>query len=270
MSRAPGPSRRFERFDFRKDGDRISREHPEIPETDPASATAAEPEGTLYLVSTPIGNLEDITARAIRVLKQSDLIAAEDTRRTGMLLKHYGIENRLESYHDFNKEKKTPLLLRKLREGRSIALVSDAGTPGISDPAFYLVRAASLEGIRISPVPGPTAAVAALVSSGLATDRFAFEGFLPHKKGRKTRLEWLKSETRTIVLYESPHRVLRTLREMREILGDRKAAAVRELTKIHEEIVRGSLSEIEEAFSKRPVKGEFVLIVEGSGKRTHG
>lgn len=226
--------------------------------------------GILYLVSTPIGNLEDITLRAIRILKECDLIAAEDTRHTGILLKHYSIENRLESYHDFNKEKKTPSLILKLREGQSIALVSDAGTPGISDPAFYLVRAAAQAGIQISPIPGPAAVIAALVASGLATDRFVFEGFLPHKKGRKTRIEQLKEEPRTIVFYESPHRILKTLRELQESLGNRNAAVGRELTKKFEEIFRGTLSEIEENFSTRNIKGEFVIMVDGTEKRKHG
>ncbi|NQT26639.1 16S rRNA (cytidine(1402)-2'-O)-methyltransferase [candidate division KSB1 bacterium] len=232
--------------------------------------TITDHHGTLYLVSTPIGNLEDITLRAIRILKESDLIIAEDTRHSGILLKHYEIQNRLESYHDFNKEKKTPFLLQKLMKGQSIALVSDAGTPGISDPAFYLVRAASDAGIPISPIPGPTAAIAALVASGLATDRFVFEGFLPHKKGRKTRLEQLKNETRTIVLYESPHRILKALRELHEALGDRKAAVGRELTKKFEEIVRGTLSEVLKYFSTRNIKGEFVIIIDGQEKRKHG
>lgn len=227
-------------------------------------------QGILYLVSTPIGNLEDMTHRAIRILKESDLIAAEDTRHTGILLRHYGIENRLESYHDHNKERKTPHLVQKMQNGFSIALVSDAGTPGISDPAFYLVRAAAQAGIQISPVPGPTAAIAALTASGLATDRFVFEGFLPHKKGRKTRLEQITTETRTIVLYESPHRIKRTLKDLLDYLGDRQAAVGRELTKKFEEIVRGKLSEIRDCFESRTIKGEFVIIVDGKEKRKHG
>ena len=223
--------------------------------------------GTLYLVSTPIGNLEDITLRALRVLGEVDLIAAEDTRRTGQLLKHFGLRTRQESYHDHNKEQKAKALLRQLLQGESVAVVSDAGTPGISDPAYRLVGEAVRASIPVVPIPGATAAIAALCSSGLPTDRFVFEGFLPPKKGRKKRLENLADETRTIVLYESPHRLLRTLSDLRETLGDRPVAVCRELTKKFEEILRGSISEVIDAFSPRKIQGEFVLIVQGRTKK---
>ena len=224
-------------------------------------------DGTLYIVSTPIGNLEDITFRAVRVLKEADLIAAEDTRRTGILLKHYGVDTRQQSYYDHNKERVTPRLIERLREGESIALVSDSGTPGISDPCYYLVIHAIEADIPVVPIPGPTSLVAALVSSGLPTDRFAFEGFLPVKKGRQTRLQTLTDEPRTIVLFESPHRLMKTLEGLREHLGDRRIAVTRELTKKFEEIVRGTISEAQAAFGDRSPKGEFVLVVEGAGRR---
>jgi len=224
--------------------------------------------GKLYLVSTPIGNLDDITLRALKILKQVDLVAAEDTRRTGMLLKHYTINNRLESYHDHNKRKKTPFLINKLVQGTSIALVSDAGTPGISDPAFYLVREAVKHEITISPIPGPTAAIAALTASGLPTDRFVFEGFLPVKKKRKKKLEIIAQETRTIVLYESPLRLIRTLKDLHEFCGNRKITVCRELTKKFEEIVRGTITEVRKTFSNRnSIKGECVLIMKGTDKK---
>jgi len=224
--------------------------------------------GNLYLVSTPIGNMSDITLRALEILKQSDLVAAEDTRRSGMLLKHFNIKNQLESYHDHNKAQKTPLLIKKLRQGTDIALISDAGTPGISDPAFYLVREAVKNNIRIIPIPGPSAALAALTASGLATDRFVFEGFLPAKKKRKKKLEYIAQETATIILYESPHRLIRTLEDLHEFCGDRRMAVCRELTKKFEEIVRGTLTEVKENFSQRKnIKGECVLIMEGAEKK---
>jgi len=222
--------------------------------------------GSLYLVSTPIGNLEDISMRAIRILGEVDIVAAEDTRRTGLLLSHYNIKNRLESYHDHNKVQKTPFLLKQLSAGQSIAVVSDAGTPGISDPAYYLVRHAIDMGISPIPVPGATAVAAALVVSGLPTDRFVFEGFLPHKKGRQTKLRQLAEEPRTIVLYESPHRLLKTLSEIRDTVGDRQIALCRELTKKFEEIVRGTISEVVDIFSKKRIRGEFVLIIKGKTK----
>ncbi len=227
------------------------------------------PSGTLYLVSTPIGNLEDITLRALRILKEADLIAAEDTRRTGILLHHYGIKNRLESYYDHNKVRKTPLLLKKLLAGDHIAVVSDAGTPGISDPAFYLVRRAADENILIVPVPGATAAVTALTVSGLPTDRFVFEGFLPPKKGRNKRLASLKEEGRTIILFESPHRLGRTLQDLHTVLGNRKLSVCRELSKKFEECIRCTLEEALVRFTQGPVRGEFVLIVAGRPKKQH-
>lgn len=221
--------------------------------------------GKLYLVSTPIGNLEDITLRALNILKQADLIAAEDTRRTGMLLKHYHIQTKLDSYHDHNKEHKTPVLINKLCQGIDIALVSDAGTPGISDPAFYLVREAVSQNIQIIPIPGPVAAIAALVASGLPTDRFTFEGFLPVKKKRKKKLESIAVREGTIVLYESPHRLIRTLNDLQHYCGNRKISVCRELTKKFEEIVRGTLAEVKETFLQRnSIKGECVLIMEGA------
>ncbi len=222
--------------------------------------------GTLYLVSTPIGNLEDITLRALRILKEADLIAAEDTRKTGFLLKHFGIQNALDSYHDHNKERKAPVMIRHLIQGRTIALVSDAGTPGISDPAYFLVRQAIASSVPVVPVPGATAAMAALIVSGLATDRFVFEGFLPAKKGRRARLDALTGEQRTIILYESPHRLLRTLQDLADTLGNREIAVCRELTKKFEECMRGPLSEITSSFARRRIQGEFVLIIQG-GKR---
>ena len=229
--------------------------------------SSMKPTGILYLVSTPIGNLEDMSMRAIRILKEVQVVAAEDTRRTGLLLHHFGIENRLESYHDFNKETKGAVLIRRLVSGESIAVVSDAGTPGISDPAFNLVRSAIQNAIPVVPIPGPTAAIAALTVSGLPTDRFVFEGFLPVKKGRKSRLENLSAETRSVVLYESPHRLLRTLNDLREKLGDRRMAVCREMTKKFEDVRRGSLSEMIAHFSKNPVKGEFVLVIQGCSNK---
>jgi len=219
--------------------------------------------GTLYLVSTPIGNLRDITLRALDVLRQVDVVAAEDTRRTRILLNKYGITTPTISYHDFNKEQRTPALLRRLQEGKAIALVTDAGTPGISDPAFYLVRASLRQGLPVVGIPGPTAFVTALVVSGLPTDRFVFEGFLPPKKGRRKRLEAIASESRTLIFYESPNRLLRTLRDLYDRLGDRNVAVARELTKKFEEIVRGRLSEVVPRLEARKPRGEYVIVVEG-------
>jgi 16S rRNA (cytidine1402-2'-O)-methyltransferase len=219
--------------------------------------------GTLYLVATPIGNLEDITHRAIKILGGVDLIAAEDTRKTIILLNHYNIKKDLISYHAFNEAKRTPELIDKLKGGQSIAIVSDAGTPGISDPAYRLVKAAIEEKINIIPIPGATAFVCAVTASGLPTDSFVFEGFLPHKKGRKTKLGELSKETRTIILYESPHRLLKTLNELLSSLGERKIVVARELTKMYEEIYRGTIPEAINHFSAKPIKGEFVLIISG-------
>ncbi len=225
---------------------------------------SAEP-GVLYVVSTPIGNLDDITLRALKVLREVDLVAAEDTRRTGLLLKHYGIKNRLESYNDFNKEKKAPVLIEELKSGRSMAVTSDAGTPGVSDPCYLLVKLALQEKIKVVPIPGASALLSALVVSGLPTDRFAFEGFLPAKSGkRRKRLEELRHEKRTLIFYESPHRLLKTLQDISEILGERRMVAARELTKKFEEIRRGTPEEIIAYFEKGKVKGELVLIIEGA------
>ncbi len=223
--------------------------------------------GTLFIVSTPIGNLKDITLRAIEVLGKVDLIAAEDTRHTRILLERYKVKTPTTSYFDFNKEKKIPALIRKLQDGEKIALVSDAGTPGISDPAFRLVRECLNNDLAVETIPGATAFVPALILSGLPTDRFVFEGFLPVKKGRKTRLENLKEETRTIVLYESVHRISRTLSDLLSCWGDRKAAIAREITKKFEEVHRGSLREFNENLSQIKLKGEFVLVIEGKINR---
>jgi len=220
--------------------------------------------GKLYLVSTPIGNLEDITLRALRVLKEVDLIAAEDIRHTLNLLKHYQINNKITSYHDFNKAQKAPQLINLLKQGRSLAVVSDAGTPGISDPCYFLVKLAIKENIEIVPIPGATAFVSALISSGFPTDRFVFEGFLPTKKGkRKRRLEELANEKRTIIFYESPHRLLKSLSQLKEVLGDRNIVLARELTKKFEEIKRGKVSQLIDSFSQKKIKGEIVILVEG-------
>jgi len=220
--------------------------------------------GRLYLVATPIGNLEDITLRALRILKEVDLIACEDTRRTRKLLAHYGIGKRLTSYYDYNKEKKAPWLVKGLLEGRSLALVSDAGTPGISDPAFYLVRLAIREGIEITPIPGPNAALSALISSGLPTDRFVFEGFPPSKPGpRRRKLKDLDSERRTLIFYESPHRLLATLQDMAAVFGERKVTLAKELTKRFERITRGTLNQLIYQLSQGKIKGEWVILVEG-------
>ncbi|MBI4546656.1 MAG: 16S rRNA (cytidine(1402)-2'-O)-methyltransferase [Ignavibacteriae bacterium] len=219
--------------------------------------------GTLYIVSTPIGNLEDITFRAIDILSRVDLIAAEDTRKTKILLDHYQIRKALVSYFSYNEARRTPELIAKLKSGLSIALVSDAGTPGISDPAFRIIRAALDENISVVSIPGPTAFLPALIVSGLPADRFVFEGFLPVKKGRKTKLEQLRNEDRTMILYESPHRLLRTLNDLLEFLGDREISVSRELTKHFEEVIRGRISSVLSFFSQKSIRGEFVLVVRG-------
>jgi 16S rRNA (cytidine1402-2'-O)-methyltransferase len=224
--------------------------------------------GTLYLVATPIGNLEDITYRAVRVLSLVDLIAAEDTRKTKILLDHYNINKPMVSYFSYNEKARTPQLIEKLLEGQSIALVSDAGTPGISDPAFHIVQQALGKGISIIPIPGPTAFISALIVSGLPTDRFVFEGFLPQKKGRKTKLESLKSESRTIILYESPHRILKTLTDIYTYFGNRSIVVARELTKKFEEIVRGPIQSVLSELGKKQPRGEYVVIIEGAPKHS--
>jgi 16S rRNA (cytidine1402-2'-O)-methyltransferase len=227
--------------------------------------------GTLYVVATPIGNLEDITLRALRVLKSVDLIAAEDTRHTRKLLTHYGISRPLVSYHDHNKAHQAPHLLAHLQQGRSVALVTDAGTPGISDPAYYLLQTLLPHAIPVVPIPGPTAAIAALSVAGLPTDRFVFEGFLPTKSGRRQqRLELLRDEARTIVLYESPHRLVRLLQEVVAHLGpERRVVVARELTKRFEEILRGTASEVLDTLQNRTVRGECTVLIAGRSTRHH-
>jgi len=220
--------------------------------------------GKLYVVSTPIGNLKDMTFRAVEVLKTVNLIAAEDTRRTGILLKHYAIETKQIAYHDHNKEKITPRLIEQLRDGAKVAVVSDAGTPGISDPGFYLVRECVRNNIEVEPVPGSSAMMAALVVSGLPTDKFCFEGFLPKTSGKlKTRLAELKNEKRTLIFFESPHRIVKTIAALLEMFGDRRAFIGRELTKKFEQHYRHSLSELIAIFQSKPPKGEIVLVVAG-------
>ena len=226
--------------------------------------------GMLYVVPTPVGNMEDMTLRAIRVLKEADLILAEDTRTSGILLKHFDIKNHLMSHHKFNEHGTAAGIVERLRAGQTIALISDAGTPGISDPGFYLVREAVLAGQTVQCLPGATAFVPALVSSGLPDDRFCFEGFLPQKKGRQSRLERLKDEERTMVFYESPYRVLKLLEQLAEVMGsDRRVSCCREISKIHEESVRGTLMEVIAHFREIPPKGEFVVVLEGCKASTH-
>jgi 16S rRNA (cytidine1402-2'-O)-methyltransferase len=223
--------------------------------------------GTLYIVATPIGNLEDITLRAIRVLKEADLVAAEDTRHTRHLLDRYQIDTRLTSYHDHNKEEKAPVLVARMLEGKNVALVSDAGTPGISDPGYFLINLAIDQNIPVVPIPGATAAIAALSVSGMPTDRFLFEGFLPAKHlARLKRLQELSKEERTIIFYEAPHKIIRAVADMLAVLGDRRAVITRELTKIHEETVRGTLSESLKRLQEGTIKGEFTVVLHGATK----
>lgn len=218
----------------------------------------------LYLVPTPIGNLEDITLRAIRVLKEVDLILAEDTRTSGKLLNHLEIKKPLKSYHIHNEHKSLQSIIDQLQEGKTMALISDAGTPAISDPGFLLVRECLKNGIKIECLPGATAFVPALVKSGFATDRFIFEGFLPHKKGRQTRLQLIAEESKTTVMYESPHRLLKTLEQLEDLLdSERKVSVSRELTKVYEETITGTVTEVKEYFSKGNVKGEIVIVIDG-------
>lgn len=218
----------------------------------------------LYIVPTPIGNLEDITLRAIRILKEADLVLAEDTRKTLILLRHCGIENKLSSHHAFNEHKSVHAVIERLQGGTTIALVSDAGTPGISDPGFLLVRECIKENITVECLPGPTALIPALVNSGLPCDRFIFEGFLPHKKGRQTRLLKLAEEEATLIFYESPHRLVKSLEQFAQFFGPGRPASVsRELSKIHEENARGTLEELADHFRSKVVKGEIVIVVGG-------
>lgn len=223
------------------------------------------------MVSTPIGNLEDITLRALRILKEVDLIAAEDTRRTGLLLKHFGIETPLTSYFEGNELKKGEWLITRLKEGDRIALVSDAGTPGISDPGYRLVRLAIENGIPVIPIPGPSAIITALSVSGLPTDSFIFKGFLSHKsKKRRDQIQQLKKLRETLIFYESPHRIHQTLQDIFEILGDREMVLARELTKIYEEILRGKVSEVIRQIEDRKLKGEITLVISGKKRRVKG
>lgn len=222
------------------------------------------PSPSLYIVPTPIGNLADITLRALEVLKSVDLILAEDTRTSGFLLKHYTISKPLQSFHNFNEHKILASLIERMEKGEVMALVSDAGTPGISDPGFLIIRAALQANLKVECLPGPTAFVPALVKSGLPSDRFVFEGFLPQKKGRQTLFKQLAEEERTMIFYESPYRLVKTLEQFKEYLGaDRKASVSRELTKMFEETVNGTIEEILTHFQAKEVKGEIVIVVAG-------
>lgn len=220
--------------------------------------------GVLHIVPTPVGNLEDMTLRAVRVLQEADLILAEDTRTSSVLLRRYDIHAKMLSHHKFNEHRTVSLIKERILEGENVALISDAGTPGISDPGFLLARECAAEGIEVRTLPGATACIPALVSSGLPCDRFCFEGFLPQKKGRSGALEALKDEPRTMVFYESPFRLTKTLEQMAEAFGpDRRCSVAREISKIHEEHVRGTLEEVAAVFRDREPKGEFVIVVEG-------
>jgi 16S rRNA (cytidine1402-2'-O)-methyltransferase len=222
----------------------------------------------LFLVPTPIGNLKDITLRAIEILKSADVILAEDTRTSGSLLKHLEISRPLQSYHIFNEHKTVQRLVDRMKAGEVFALISDAGTPAISDPGFLLIREVLAAGLDVQCLPGATALIPALINSGLPNDRFVFEGFLPHKKGRKTRIDNLMEEVRTMVFYESPHRLMKTLEQLSEAFGpDRQACVSRELTKLHEENARGTLAELVEYYQTNPLKGEIVLTVAGKNPK---
>jgi len=221
--------------------------------------------GTLYIVATPIGNLEDITLRALRVLKEVDLIAAEDTRHTQILLRHFGIRTPLTSYHEHNERTKARRLIERLKQGKNVALVSDAGTPAISDPGFRLIVEAIQAKVSVVPLPGASALTAVLSAGGLPTDRFVFEGFLPVKqKERRERIQTLRAETRTLVFYEAPHRLQETLADMRAILGDREIVLAREVSKVHEEFLRGSIGELIRQIGDGEIRGELTLVIKGS------
>ena len=221
--------------------------------------------GILYIVPTPVGNLEDMTLRAIRILKEVDVVLAEDTRTSGILLKHFDIKNQLLSHHKFNEHGTAAGVVSRLLAGENIALISDAGTPGISDPGFFLVREAVKAGVEVQCLPGATAFVPALVSSGLPCDRFVFEGFLPQKKGRQTKIQSLADEERTMVFYESPYRVVKTLEQFAEAFGgDRPVSVCREISKVHEESVRGTLTEVIAHFKEHEPRGEFVIVLGGN------
>ena len=220
--------------------------------------------GILYIVPTPVGNMEDMTFRAVRILKEVDLVLAEDTRTSGILLKHYEIKNQLMSHHKFNEHGTSSGIVQRLLAGENVALISDAGTPGISDPGFFLVREAVRAGVEVQCLPGATAFVPALVSSGLPCDRFAFEGFLPQKTGRQTKLESLKEEQRTMIFYESPYRLVKTLQQFAEVYGgDRQVSVCREISKVHEESVRGTLDDVVAHFKEKEPKGEIVIVLAG-------
>lgn len=224
--------------------------------------------GKLYVVPTPVGNLEDMTIRAIRVLKEVDLILAEDTRTSGVLLKHFEIKNAMLSHHKFNEHQTVEGIVNRIKAGENVALISDAGTPGISDPGFLLVRECLRHDVEVTCLPGPTAFVPALVASGLPDERFAFEGFLPQKKGRVTRLTALQAETRTMVFYESPYRLVKTLTQFMEFFGAERLVAVsREISKVHEETVRGTLAEVVEHFRQVEPKGEIVIVLAGKDEK---
>jgi 16S rRNA (cytidine1402-2'-O)-methyltransferase len=224
--------------------------------------------GILYIVSTPIGNREDITLRALRILKEVDLIAAEDTRRTGLLLRHFAIQTTLTSYFEENELKKKEFILSQLSQGRRVALVSDAGTPGISDPGYRLIQTAIENQIRVVPIPGPSAVIAALSVSGLPTDAFLFKGFLPHKsKKKRDLLKQLEEVKETLIFYESPYRVSETLKDIFDILGDREMVLSRELTKVYEEILRGKVSQIMNQIAERKLKGEITLVISGKTRK---
>ena len=224
--------------------------------------------GILYIVPTPVGNMEDMTFRAVRILKEVDLVLAEDKRTSGILLKHYEIKNALMSHHKFNEHGTSAGIVNRLLAGENVALISDAGTPGISDPGFFLVREAVRAGVEVQCLPGATAFVPALVSSGLPCDRFAFEGFLPQKKGRQTKLQSLKDEERTMIFYESPFRLVKTLQQFAEVYGgDRQVSVCREISKVHEESVRGSLDEVIAHFKEKEPKGEIVIVLAGRSEK---
>ncbi len=224
--------------------------------------------GILYIVPTPVGNMEDMTLRAIRILKEADLVLAEDTRTSGILLKHFEIKNQLMSHHKFNEHGTSAGIVSRLLAGETIALISDAGTPGISDPGFFLVREAVKAGIEVQCLPGATAFVPALVASGLPCDRFAFEGFLPQKKGRQTKILSLKDEPRTMIFYESPYRLVKTLQQFAEAYGgDRAVSVSREISKLHEETVRGTLDEVTAHFKEKEPKGEIVIVLAGASEK---
>lgn len=226
--------------------------------------------GKLYIVPTPVGNLEDMTYRAVKVLKDADLILAEDTRTSSVLLKHYDIQGKLQSHHKFNEHQTVSVIKDKILAGMNVSLISDAGTPGISDPGFLLVRTCAAEGIEVQTLPGATACIPAIVSSGLPCDRFCFEGFLPVKKGRQTLLKELASESRSMIFYESPYRLVKTLGQFIEYFGaERECSVAREISKVHEEHRRGTLEEVKSWFEEHEPKGEIVIIVAGATDRKH-